>query len=64
MEDATGRKIAADKAWGLTVEVNGNKHYFRDQATYCDENMEAMMKFTSMKNQLARIEAGKKAKDT
>ncbi|KAF2186722.1 NAD(P)-binding protein [Zopfia rhizophila CBS 207.26] len=60
LEDATGKKVLADKAWGLTVEINGKNDYFREQLPPCDANMEAMMKFTSMGNQLARIEKAKK----
>jgi NAD(P)-dependent dehydrogenase (short-subunit alcohol dehydrogenase family) len=59
VEDATGRKVAAKDNWGLTVEVNGDNFYFRDGVAPCDKNMEDMMKFTSMENQLARIEKGK-----
>ena len=59
LEDSTGKKYAEKDAWGLTVEVNGDNMYFRDGTSYCDENMEGMMKFTSMKNQLARIEKAK-----
>ncbi|KAL1596478.1 hypothetical protein SLS60_009124 [Paraconiothyrium brasiliense] len=57
--DSTGRKIKAEEAYGLTVEVNRNNFYFREQNRFCDSEMEAMMKFTSMENQLARIEKTK-----
>ncbi|CAO2649891.1 Nn.00g011830.m01.CDS01 [Neocucurbitaria sp. VM-36] len=60
VEDAKGRKVKSEDNWGLTVEVNGGNYYFRDQAEFCDGNMEAMMKHTSMANQLARIEKAKK----
>jgi hypothetical protein len=59
MEDSTGKKVSKDDAWGLCVEVNGNNFYFREGTTPCDDNMEAMMRFTSMEHQLARIEKGK-----
>ncbi|KAF2013896.1 NAD(P)-binding protein [Aaosphaeria arxii CBS 175.79] len=59
LEDSNGRKVAEEDAYGLTVEVNGDNIYFRDQAAFSDKNMEDMMKFTSMKNQLARIEKTK-----
>lgn len=58
--DAKGRRVSGEDKWGLTVEVNGNNFYFRDQAEFCDENMEKMMQSTSMKVQLARIEKGKR----
>ncbi|ORY06910.1 hypothetical protein BCR34DRAFT_543058 [Clohesyomyces aquaticus] len=59
LEDSKGKKVPEDMAWGLAVEINGNNMYFRDGVEYSDENMEAMMKFTSMENQLARIEKSK-----
>ncbi|KAF1846273.1 NAD(P)-binding protein [Cucurbitaria berberidis CBS 394.84] len=60
IEDAKGKKVKGEDNWGLTVEVNGNNFYFRDQTPFCDANMEAMMKNTSMANQLARIEKTKR----
>lgn len=59
LQDSTGKKIKAEEAHGLTVEVNRNNFYFREKNTFCDGDMEAMMKFTSMENQLARIEKSK-----
>jgi len=59
LEDSTGRKIKAEEAYGLTVEVNKDKFYFREKNKFCDADMEAMMKFTSMENQLSRIEKSK-----
>jgi NAD(P)-dependent dehydrogenase (short-subunit alcohol dehydrogenase family) len=56
LEDSTGKKVKESEAFGLTVEVNGDSFYFRAPGPFCDPNMEAMMKFTSMENQLARIE--------
>lgn len=60
--DAKGKKVAAEDHWGLTVEVNGNNFYFREGPEACDENMEAMMKHTSMEVQLKRIEKTKQEK--
>jgi NAD(P)-dependent dehydrogenase (short-subunit alcohol dehydrogenase family) len=60
IEDAKGRKFAAEENWGLTVEVNGKNFYFRDGVEPCDKNMESMMKHTSMEVQLARIEKAKR----
>lgn len=59
LEDSTGKKIRAEDAFGLTVEVNRDNFYFRENNKFCDEDMEAMMKFTAMENQLARIEKTK-----
>ncbi|KAK7186716.1 hypothetical protein DPSP01_001069 [Paraphaeosphaeria sporulosa] len=59
LEDSTGKKIKAEEAFGLTVEVNRDNFYFREKNKFCDAEMEAMMKFTSMENQLARIEKSK-----
>jgi NAD(P)-dependent dehydrogenase (short-subunit alcohol dehydrogenase family) len=59
LEDSTGRKIEAGEAYGLTVEVNRENFYFREKNKFCDAEMEAMMKFTAMENQLARIEKSK-----
>lgn len=64
LEDSTGKNYAEKDAWGLTVEVNGDNFYFRDGVTPCDENMEAMMRHTSMANQLARIEKAKVEKNS
>ena len=59
LEDSTGKKIKAEDAHGLTVEVNRDNFYFREKNKFCDSDMEAMMKFTSMEKQLARIEQTK-----
>ena len=59
MEDSRGKKIPAKEAYGLTVEVNRDSFYFREKNAFCDADMEAMMKYTSMENQLARIEKTK-----
>jgi NAD(P)-dependent dehydrogenase (short-subunit alcohol dehydrogenase family) len=59
LEDSTGKKIKAADAYGLTVEVNRDNFYFREKNRFCDAEMEAMMKFTAMENQLARIEKTK-----
>lgn len=60
LSDSTGKKVPKENAYGLTVEVNGDCMYFRDGVEPCDPNMEAMMKYTSMENQMARIEKTKK----
>lgn len=59
LEDSTGKTIRAEDAYGLTVEVNRDNFYFREKNKVCDAEMEAMMKHTSMENQLARIEKTK-----
>lgn len=52
MSDAYGTKVAADKAYGLAVEVNGKNHYFRPQHEYCDDAMRAVMVATDVDNQM------------
>ena len=59
LEDSNGRKVKEADSYGLTVEVNGGNIYYRDQVDFCDDYMRKMMEFTSMKNQLARIEKTK-----
>ncbi|PVH95801.1 NAD(P)-binding protein [Periconia macrospinosa] len=59
LEDSTGKKYPAKEAFGLTVEICGKSFYFRDAVDHCDQQMRDMMKFSSMENQLARIEANK-----
>lgn len=59
LEDSKGKKVKAENAYGLTVEVNGDNFYYREPGPFCDPGMEAMMKHTSMANQLARIEKSK-----
>ncbi|KAF2737731.1 NAD(P)-binding protein [Polyplosphaeria fusca] len=59
LHDSKGKQVKEERNWGLTVEVNRDKWYFREGVEFCDEDMEGMMKFTSMENQLARIEKTK-----
>ncbi|KAF2247651.1 NAD(P)-binding protein, partial [Trematosphaeria pertusa] len=59
LQDDKGRRIKADEAYGLTVEVTGDSVYYREPGAFCDPHMEAMMKYTCMENQLARIEKSK-----
>jgi hypothetical protein len=40
--DGDGKKDGKPLA-GQTVELSGEKHYFRDQIEYCDEPMAKMM---------------------
>ncbi|KAL6706986.1 hypothetical protein ACN47E_004936 [Coniothyrium glycines] len=56
MEDAKGKKVGEEANWGLTVEVNGDSFYFREQPEWCNDNMRKMMESTSMTKQLSRIE--------
>ncbi|KAL1798185.1 hypothetical protein ACET3X_002222 [Alternaria dauci] len=58
MVDAKGVKKSREENWGLTVEVNGDKLYFREGPEFCDENMREMMKYTSMAKQFTRIAGG------
>jgi hypothetical protein len=34
--------------WGKTVEISGTRHYFREQAEYCDEDMKRVMEATDV----------------
>lgn len=34
--------------WGKTVEISGRKHYFREQAEYCDDDMRRVMEATDV----------------
>jgi NAD(P)-dependent dehydrogenase (short-subunit alcohol dehydrogenase family) len=43
IEDAKGKKVKKEDNWGLTVEVNKNSFYFRDQPEASDDLMKAMM---------------------
>lgn len=60
IEDAKGKKVAKKDNWGLTIEVSGDNFYLREQIDWSDMQMKEMMEFTSMTNQLARIEKTKK----
>jgi hypothetical protein len=57
--DAWGRTVRAADNFGLAVEINGERFYFRDLPAFCDENMEKVMRATSMENQLGRLEEHK-----
>lgn len=59
LEDSTGKKVKEGNAYGLTVEVNGDNFYFRDGLPFADRMMGEMMRYTSMENQLERIEKTK-----
>ena len=59
MTDARGRTVKAGSDYGLAVEINGEKIYFRDQHEYCDDNMRKVIEATSMENQIARLEEHK-----
>jgi NAD(P)-dependent dehydrogenase (short-subunit alcohol dehydrogenase family) len=43
MRDSKGKETAPGKDWGLAVEVNRDKFYFRDQVDYGDGALAAMM---------------------
>ncbi|KAH6672051.1 3-beta-hydroxysteroid dehydrogenase [Halenospora varia] len=34
--------------WGKSVEISGTRHYFREQAEYCDPQMKAVMEATDI----------------
>lgn len=48
MEDSKGVVKNEGGDWGLTVEVNGTNHYFREQPEWCDKNMEELMVATDV----------------
>ncbi|KAH7176356.1 3-beta-hydroxysteroid dehydrogenase [Dactylonectria macrodidyma] len=59
MTDAWGRTVRAGDDYGLAVEINADRFYFRDGLEFCDDAMEVVIKATSMENQLARLEEHK-----
>jgi NAD(P)-dependent dehydrogenase (short-subunit alcohol dehydrogenase family) len=59
LKDCTGRTIAEKDAYGLTAEVYGDSYYFRDLPEHWNKGEAKMMEYTSMANQLARIEKDK-----
>ncbi|KAF7557047.1 hypothetical protein G7046_g6130 [Stylonectria norvegica] len=59
LTDARGRTFKEGKNFGLAVEINGEKIYFRDKPEYCDDNMRKVIEATSMANQLERLEEHK-----
>lgn len=62
MSDSAGRSVSKGKDYGLAVEVHGQRHYFRDQVPYCDDDMRQIMAATSMSNQQAAFDEAKKRK--
>ncbi|KAJ3535091.1 hypothetical protein NM208_g7277 [Fusarium decemcellulare] len=59
MTDAWGKIVRNGENWGLAVEINGDRIYFRDQMDFCDETMRVVIEATSMENQAARLEEHK-----
>lgn len=59
MTDAWGRKVGDGENYGLAVEINADKFYFREMPDFCDESMRIVIEATSMENQLARLEEHK-----
>jgi len=45
--DSKGKSLPVEKAWGLAVEVSGDKIYFRDWLGYGDELMAEVMEGVS-----------------
>lgn len=45
--DSNGKKLPIDKAWGLGVEISGEKVYFRDPLEYGDAVMAEFMQAIS-----------------
>lgn len=48
VEDSWGKKIEKESNYGFTVEINNDKHSFRDQIDYCDELMKTNLYNTSL----------------
>ena len=48
VEDSKGRRVPAEDNYGLVVEINDDKHYFRDRPEYCDDLMAQNMYNTSL----------------
>jgi NAD(P)-dependent dehydrogenase (short-subunit alcohol dehydrogenase family) len=48
MQDSTGKVVKEGEDWQKAVEVNGTRHYFRDQPPFCDKEMEEVMKATDV----------------
>ncbi|KAH6973747.1 hypothetical protein BKA56DRAFT_491940 [Ilyonectria sp. MPI-CAGE-AT-0026] len=59
MTDAWGRTVKDGEDYGLAVEINAEKFYFRDMPGFCDDSMRRVIEATSMENQLARLEEHK-----
>ncbi|KAH8173926.1 short chain dehydrogenase domain-containing protein [Sarocladium implicatum] len=59
LTDSKGRVVQSGKDYGLTVEVCGENHYFRDQLPWCDDAMRQVMEATSVENQTKSFEEAK-----
>jgi hypothetical protein len=44
------KKVEEKDAWGLTVEVMGERFYFRNGTLWCDQKMKEMMEYTSIEH--------------
>ena len=49
--DARGKFIPARQAYGLAVEISGDKLYFREPVGFCDDGMRDIMSATEVENQ-------------
>ncbi|EEY16311.1 3-beta-hydroxysteroid dehydrogenase [Verticillium alfalfae VaMs.102] len=57
MTDSSGRTIPAGEDYGLACEIAGDEFYWRDPVSYCNEATARMMEATSMRVQLASMNA-------
>lgn len=55
MQDAEGTFIPASQAFGRTVEISGDRLYFREQPGFCDLDMRRTMQATVVENQVGGI---------
>lgn len=55
MQDAEGTFIPASQAFGRTVEISGDRLYFREQPDFCDLDMRRTMQATVVENQVGGI---------
>jgi NAD(P)-dependent dehydrogenase (short-subunit alcohol dehydrogenase family) len=42
------KMLLEGEEWGKTVEISGGKHYWREHADYCDEDMRRVMEATDV----------------
>ncbi|KAF2396912.1 15-hydroxyprostaglandin dehydrogenase [Trichodelitschia bisporula] len=58
MVDAKGVRVSKDEVWGCAVEVNADKHYFREQPEFCNEIMETVMRNTDVTESANLVRGG------
>lgn len=55
ISDASGTKVAADQLYGLSVEINLDKIYFRSIPEFCDDAMRDIMEATDPERQKGAV---------